>query len=107
MGAQSKKHKHTSKLTRRNQTTLPVSVRKALGLTGGDDVIEYIIESDKVILTRYTETEHTDEVVQQFLHFLELDMLSKPGRITPLSASWKSELEALVGHIDVDLNAGI
>ncbi len=97
---------HTSKLTRRNQTTLPSQVRKALGIKGSD-TIEYIIEDDKVILSKYVESEHTDEVVQSFLSFLEADMISRPKDIRPITKTWQSEVNELVGHIDVDLDAKI
>lgn len=97
---------HTSKLTRRNQTTLPSQVRKALGIKGAD-TIEYVIEDDKVILSKYIETEHTDELVQSFLLFLETDMKTRPNDIRPLTKAWKSEVNDLVGHIDVNLDERI
>lgn len=95
---------HTSKLTRRNQTTLPSQVRKALDIKGSD-TIEYVIEDDKVILSKYIESEHTDEVVQSFLSFIEADMKARPNGIRPLTKTWHSEVNELVGHIDVDLDA--
>lgn len=97
---------HTSKLTRRNQTTLPSQVRKALDIKGSD-TIEYVIEDDKVILSKYIESEHTDDVVQSFLSFLEADMKARPNSIRPLTKTWQSEANELVGHIDVDLDERI
>lgn len=97
---------HTSKLTRRNQTTLPSQVRKALDIKGSD-TIEYVIEDDKVILSKYIESEHTDDVVQSFLSFLEADMKARPNSIRPLTKTWQSEVNELVGHIDVDLDERI
>jgi antitoxin PrlF len=41
----------TSKLTSKAQTTIPQSVRNALKLKDGD-VLAYVIEHDRVILTR-------------------------------------------------------
>jgi len=95
---------HTSKLTRRNQTTLPSQVRKALGIKGSD-TIEYVIDDDKVILSKRNATEHTDEVVQSFLSFLERELKARPKDIRPLTKTWTSEVNELVGHIDVDLDA--
>jgi antitoxin PrlF len=41
----------TSKLTSKAQTTIPLPVRNALRLAGGDQ-IAYLIEGDRVILTK-------------------------------------------------------
>ena len=41
----------TSKLTSKAQTTIPLPVRNALRLAGGDE-LAYTIEGDRVILTR-------------------------------------------------------
>ena len=40
-----------SKVTRKAQTTIPLAVRVALGVGEGDE-IAYVIEKDRVILTR-------------------------------------------------------
>lgn len=40
-----------SKITSKAQTTIPLAVRKALGLREGDSV-SYVIEDGRVILTR-------------------------------------------------------
>lgn len=41
----------TSKLTTKAQTTIPLPVRNALRLAGGDE-IAYLIEGDRVFLTK-------------------------------------------------------
>ena len=41
----------TSKLTSKAQTTIPLPVRNALRLVAGDE-IAYIIEGDRVVLTK-------------------------------------------------------
>ena len=41
----------TSKLTSKAQTTIPLPVRNALRLAGGDQ-IAYLIEGDRVVLTK-------------------------------------------------------
>jgi antitoxin PrlF len=40
-----------SKLTSKSQTTIPLSVRLALRLSGGDELL-YTIENDRVVLTK-------------------------------------------------------
>ena len=41
----------TSKLTSKAQTTIPLPVRNALRLAGGDE-IAYVIDGDRVLLTK-------------------------------------------------------
>jgi antitoxin PrlF len=49
----------TSKLTTKNQTTIPQPVRAALGLQPGDQVA-YLIEGDRVLLVKETPTVFDD-----------------------------------------------
>jgi antitoxin PrlF len=58
----------TSKLTTKSQTTIPRSVRTALGLEPGDEVA-YQIEGDRVILRRANE----ESVEDPFATFTEWD----------------------------------
>jgi antitoxin PrlF len=41
----------TSKLTSKAQTTIPLPVRNALRLAGGDEIV-YLIEGDRVVLSK-------------------------------------------------------
>ena len=41
----------TSKLTSKAQTTIPLPVRNALRLTGGDEIV-YLIEGERVVLRK-------------------------------------------------------
>jgi antitoxin PrlF len=53
-----------SKITSKAQTTIPLAVRKALGLREGDSV-NYVIEEGRVILTR-AETAVSDDPFATF-----------------------------------------
>jgi antitoxin PrlF len=54
----------TSKLTSKAQTTIPQAVRAALKLKEGDE-IAYVIENDRVVLTRAA-TESTEDPFATF-----------------------------------------
>ncbi|HEY2134173.1 MAG TPA: type II toxin-antitoxin system PrlF family antitoxin [Acetobacteraceae bacterium] len=55
----------TSKLTAKAQTTIPQSVRTALGLHPGDE-IAYVMENGRAILTRFEEHPATDHPFATF-----------------------------------------
>ena len=54
----------TSKLTSKAQTTIPLPVRNALRLVGGDEIL-YIIEGDRVVLSK-TSREAVDDPFMTF-----------------------------------------
>ena len=55
----------TSKLTSKAQTTIPQPVRAALRLREGDE-IAYVIEPDRVLLTRARADTPTDDPFRSF-----------------------------------------
>ena len=94
-----------STLTDRYQTTVPETVRRALRL-GKRDKIHYTIRpSGEVVLTRAEASEGDDPVLGQFLGFLALDIASHPERLQAVDAGLIRRLHALVGGIEVDLDA--
>ena len=73
-----------STLTDRYQTTVPETVRRALGL-GKRDKIHYSIRpSGEVVLTRAASDEGEDSVLGQFLDFLARDLSIHPERLKAL-----------------------
>ena len=94
-----------STLTDRYQTTVPEIVRRALKL-GKRDKIHYAIRpSGEVVLTRVEARDGEDPVLGQFLDFLAADITRHPDRPQPVDAGLVHRLEALVGGVDVDLDA--
>nr|WP_314876643.1 type II toxin-antitoxin system PrlF family antitoxin [uncultured Pseudomonas sp.] len=91
-----------SKLTDRYQTTVPETVRRALGLKKRDKIHYSIRPDGAVILTRATEIEQ-DPAVGQFLNFLANDIANHPHRLTAIDAQLVARLDALVGDLEVDL----
>ena len=93
-----------STLTDRYQTTVPASVRKALGLSKRDK-ISYTIEPDgKVVMSR-AEKQESDPVLGKFLNFLARDMENNPQHLQSISSELANRVISLVSDIEVDLDA--
>ena len=94
-----------STLTDRYQTTVPETVRRALRL-GKRDKIHYTIrQNGEVVLTRAEEADEADPVLGQFLGFLARDIAHHPERLQAIDAGLVQRLNALVGDVEVDLDA--
>lgn len=96
-----------STLTDRYQTTVPETVRRALRL-GKRDKIHYSIRpGGEVVLTRASSPDGDDPVLEQFLGFLARDIADHPERLQVVDAGLVQRLQALVGDINVDLDAAL
>lgn len=96
-----------STLTERYQTTVPETIRRALGL-GKRDKIHYTVQADgQVVLTRAIVTEPVDPIVGQFLQFLARDMTEHPDRLQALEPDLLQLIQALVGKVELDLDAAL
>ena len=94
-----------STLTDRYQTTIPETVRRALKL-GKRDKIHYAIRPDgAVLLSRSVDPEIADPVLGQFLEFLAQDIANHPETLTSIDAGLVRRIQALVGNVEVDLDA--
>ena len=85
-----------SSLTDRYQTTVPARVRKLLGLSKRDK-LEWILDESggiKVRKSQAAEAEHFDPVFDQWLDFLERDMLEHPENLVPLDAKYYEDIVA-------------
>lgn len=91
-----------SKLTDRNQTTVPSGVRKQLKLGKGDR-IRYCIEPSGRVYIEPVRDEDVDPALGAFLDFVEADIKVHPGRLRAFDGALHDRLKALVGDIDVDL----
>ena len=96
-----------STLTDRYQTTVPETVRRALGLSKRDKIHYTIRPNGEVVLTRVEVSEQDDPVLGQFLGFLARDIARHPDRLQALDASLVRRLQSLVGDIEVDLDAAL
>lgn len=93
-----------SKLTDRYQTTVPSIVRKQMNLGRGDH-IRYCIEPDGRVYIEPVRTEEGDPALAAFLDFVEADIKAHPERLRAFDGELLTRLKAVVGDIDVDLDA--
>ena len=94
-----------STLTDRYQTTVPEMVRRALRL-GKRDKIHYTIPPDgEVVLTRVAAGESDDPALTPFLGFLARDLADHPERLQAVDAGLAQRIQALVGVVEVELDA--
>lgn len=94
-----------STLTDRYQTTVPETVRRALRL-GKRDKIHYTIRPDgEVVLTRAAAGDGDDPALTSFLGFLARDLAEHPERLQAVDAGLAQRIQALVGGVEVDLDA--
>ncbi|NGX15994.1 type II toxin-antitoxin system PrlF family antitoxin [Wenzhouxiangella sp. XN24] len=94
-----------STLTDRYQTTVPELVRRALKL-GKRDKIHYTVRSGgEVVLSRASQADEDDPVLGKFLDFLAHDMAENPDRVGVVDAGLVARIEALVGGVEIDLDA--
>ncbi|PZQ46532.1 MAG: AbrB family transcriptional regulator [Rhodovulum sulfidophilum] len=99
--------KEESTITAKGQTTVPKSVRQALGVDYGGRIAFFVDDQRRVYVEKATE-EASDPVVDRFLEFLAQDMSKHPDTsIAALPASLRDRAAALVGGMDVDLDAEI
>lgn len=94
-----------STLTDRYQTTVPETVRRALGLCKRDKIHYTIRPGGEVVLSRVEITEEHDPVLGQFLDLLSRDMAKHPERLQAVDTRLVQRAQALVGGIEVDLGA--
>ena len=94
-----------STLTDRYQTTVPETVRRALRLRKRDKIQYTIRPSGEVVLARVQTAEDADPALGQFLQFLAGDIASHPERLQAVDEGLAQRLRALVGNIEVDLDA--
>lgn len=94
--------KEESTLTDRYQTTVPAAVRRTLNLSKRDRVVYEVQNNGTVILSR-ADPAQDDPALGQFLDLLQHDIAS--GNARPVTQAMLEQSRALIGNIEVDLNA--
>ena len=89
-----------SRITAKGQTTVPKTVRQALGVSYGGE-IAFVVDEQGVSVRR-VETNEADPVIAAFLGFLEQNMLRNPQNVAAFPASLAERMAALVEHVSVD-----
>jgi len=96
-----------STLTDRYQTTVPETVRRALGL-GKRDKIHYTIRpSGEVVMSRAETHESDDPALGQFLGFLARDVANHPERLQFIDADFVQRLHTMTGNVVLDLDSSL
>jgi antitoxin PrlF len=93
-----------STLTDRYQTTIPDSVRKALGLNKRDKIHYAIGPNGQVIISKANQPED-DPVLGQFLDFIVEDIKKNPTHIQTISSALFYRVQSLITNVEFDLDA--
>ncbi|MEX2530536.1 MAG: type II toxin-antitoxin system PrlF family antitoxin [Gemmatimonadota bacterium] len=97
----------TSKVTSRNQTTVPPAVREALHLETGER-LGYIIEGNEVRLVNATALEeHEDPIITGFLELLASDLKTYPERVEAFPSELLERARELTKDVEIDHDAPI
>ena len=92
-----------SKITDKNQTTVPKRVRERLGVGPGDEIV-YRVSDDGSILVESAVQADDEAAVDAFLQFISNDIKRRPGAVTPMTQEDFERLQALVGGVEADLD---
>jgi antitoxin PrlF len=95
-----------STLTNRYQTTIPQLVRKTLGLDKNDK-IRYTVQKNGTILLSKLEKDEEDQVLENFLKFLDRDMRNNPQHIYSVNSDFIRKTQTLVAEVEVDFNSSL
>lgn len=89
-----------SKLTSKSQTTIPLPVRKALGLAAGDRIAFTVLPGGRVEISKETSVAADDSVVAAYLEFLERDMVKNPAKLAVLQRD--AAVDELLAGVETD-----
>lgn len=94
-----------STITAKGQTTVPKSVRTALGVDYGGKIAFRVDE--RGVSVHRAEVDNEDPAIDRFLAFLADDIARRPEAVTALSPALAERLAMLTVGVKVDLNAPI
>lgn len=97
--------RETSTITAKGQTTVPKSVRQALGVDYGGR-IAFKVDGRQVTVERAAE-EHEDPLIGSFLTFLADDMERHPDGIASFSPELVARIAELTEKVEADVEAPI
>lgn len=94
-----------STITAKGQTTVPKSVRTALGVDYGGKIAFRVDE--RGVSVHRAEVDNEDPAIARFLAFLADDIARRPEAVTALTPALAERLAMLTDGVKVDLNAPI
>lgn len=98
------KFQEICRITAKGQTTVPKSVRQALGVGYGGR-IAFEVSDAGVTVHAAPEEEHEDPALAPFLALLEADIIARPEALVPLTPEFIADMKALadeIGYVDPD-----
>ncbi|AOO79491.1 type II toxin-antitoxin system PrlF family antitoxin [Bosea vaviloviae] len=96
--------KEESTITAKGQTTVPKSVRQALGVDYGDRIAFFVDEQRRVYVEKAV-GDVPDPVIESFLEFLARDMAKHPDKsVIAFPDALLERAAALTKGMDVDLD---
>ena len=93
-----------STLTSRGQTTIPLPIRRALGLRASDKVRFSLRGDDTVVISRVS-AEQRDPMVGAFLGFIEADTRQHRQRVRAIPADVGDRARGMSAGVEIDLDA--
>lgn len=97
--------KEISTITAKGQTTVPKSIRQALGVDYGGR-IAFVVDENGVSVRR-ADADGSDPVIDGFLNFLARDMEAHPERIEAIPPDLARRIAGLTEGMEIDLDAAI
>ncbi len=94
-----------STITAKGQTTVPKSVRTALGVDYGGKIAFRVDE--RGVSVHRAEVDNEDPAIDRFLAFLADDIARRPEAVMALSPALAERLAMLTDDVKVDLEAPI
>jgi antitoxin PrlF len=94
-----------STISSKGQTTVPKSVRQALGVNEGDQ-IAFRVDEAGVTIRRAEET-RDDPAIASFLSFLSKDIQAHPEKLQAFPASLAERIASLTNGVEFDPEAEI
>lgn len=94
-----------STITAKGQTTIPKSIRRALGVDYGGQIAFHVDEAG--VHVRRAEVEDNDPAIDSFLTFIARDLERRPEAIEALSPTLAARIADLTGGAEIDLDAPI
>ena len=100
--------KEESTITAKGQTTVPKSVRQALGVDYGGRIAFFVDDQRRVYVEKAKIEEAIDPVVERFLEFLAKDMAKHPDKsVLAFPDALLDQAAVLTEGMIVDLDAEI
>jgi antitoxin PrlF len=93
------------RITAKGQTTVPKSVRRALGVDYGGKIAFRVDEGGVSVVA--VPQEGTDPALGPFLDLLARDLAARPAAIAPLEPALAARITELVEGVTVDLDEEI